>query len=349
MKPSEVEVALKAAKAINKPVMIWGSPGIGKSETVASFAKKSGMQLFDIRLALLDPTDLRGIPYFDPDSKTAKWGSPSMLPQSDETPSLLFLDEINAAPPSIQAAAYQLVLDRKVGEFSLPDNCFIVAAGNRAGDRGVVHEMPAPLENRFIHIDFEVNSKDWITWAVDNKKHPDTVGYISYSPGSLNDFDPKNKNDHGFPTPRSWSTTSDILVHGDNDGLSPKITKQLISGTIGPGKSIEFLAYQKISSHLPNPMDILTGKVTTFSDKVKDEISAHYSMIVSLVYSLNEVYDNDHPDLDKYMDNFMEFLDKNVQPEFNIFAMSTIASAKKINPIKFPSFSKWSKKYNKFF
>lgn len=350
MKPSDILKALAILHRADKPTMLWGPPGVGKSKLAEQFALSIGARLLDTRLALLDPTDLRGIPYFDPETKTAKWGAPSMLPpEYSEESYILFLDEINAAPPSVQAAAYQLILDRKVGEYSLPKNVYILAAGNRSGDRGVTYEMPAPLENRLVHLDFTVDKDDWIDWAIDNEKHPDTIGFISHSPGSLNDFDPKNKTDHGFPTPRSWSSVSDILEACSKEDSPEILTKNLVSGTIGQGKSIEFFAFRKISSHLPTPEDVLSGKVTSFSDKVKDEISAHHSMIISLIYTLNRTVEDEPSLMDDYMGNFMTFLDNNVQPEFNVFAMSKLSRAKKVRPVQYKSFSPWAKKYNKFF
>lgn len=354
MKSSQIIQALQVSEAANIPIMIWGSPGVGKSATVQQYAANNNKALFDIRLALLDPTDLRGIPFIDPETKTAKWGKASIFPTVNDGPSVLFLDEINAAPPSVQAAAYQLVLDRRIGEYELPEDCMIAAAGNRAGDRGVVHEMPSPLENRFTHLDFDVDKEDWVTWALNSRVHPDVISYIEHSPNSLNQFDPKNRTDHGFATPRSWSSVSKILFNTGsltdiNEKENVKVTNGLIKGTIGIGKGGEFVAFRKISSHLPNPMDILEGKTTKLPEVVKDEISAHYSMIISLVYCLNQAFDESSDNLNSYVSSYFKFLDNNMQPELNVLGVKTLQKTKKIKPLKYDGFTEFSNTYGKYF
>lgn len=324
MRPNQLLSALPIMQSINRPIMIWGSPGIGKSDLIRQFALACNRKVFDERLALLDPTDLRGIPYFDPETKTAKWGLPSMLPTEASGPSILFLDEINAAPPSIQAAAYQLVLDRCIGDYRLPDDCFIVAAGNLESDKAVTHTMPTPLLNRFTHITLDVSADDWIDWAMTKSVHPDIVGYISYMKGNLHKFDSRNLNERGFPTPRSWAFSSEILYEtersfGDNKE-SNRITRDLISGTIGEGMSVEFFAHRDISKYLPQPIDVLNGSIKTLHKNVETEISAHYTMIVSLIYEMSNVSKKQTLPSD-YLDNFLIFIDKNLGPEFCTLAL----------------------------
>jgi MoxR-like ATPase len=162
--------------------------------------------LIDIRLSLWEPTDIKGIPYFDSNSGTMVWGAPSELPTQEFAAQydtiVLFLDEMNSAAPSVQAAAYQLILNRRVGTYKLPDNVVIVAAGNREADKGVTYRMPAPLANRFIHLELAVSFDDWFSWAVNNKIHKDVVGYLTFAKKDLYDFDPKSPS-RSFATPRS--------------------------------------------------------------------------------------------------------------------------------------------------
>lgn len=322
MRPNQLLRALPIMQAVNRPIMIWGSPGIGKSDLIREFAKSCNRKVFDERLALLDPTDLRGIPYFDPETKTAKWGLPSMLPTEADGPSILFLDEINAAPPSIQAAAYQLVLDRCIGDYKLPDDVFIVAAGNLESDKAVTHTMPTPLLNRFTHIQLDVSADDWIEWAMRNKVHPDVVGYISYMKGNLHKFDSRNVNERGFPTPRSWAFSSNILYEFErsfgDDKETNRLAKDLIGGTIGEGMMTEFFAHRDISKYLPQPIDVLNGSVKKLHDKVKDEISAHYTLIVTLIYELT----NQKQLPSDYLDNFLSFIDTNLGVEFCTMALN---------------------------
>lgn len=328
MTPSKVYTALKLMCAIDKPVMIWGPPGIGKSDIVRLLARNMNRKVFDIRLALLDPTDLRGIPYFDPETKTAKWGQASMLPTEADGPSILFLDEINAAPPSIQAAAYQLVLDRRIGEYIVPKNTFIVAAGNKETDKGVTHAMPTPLLNRFTHIEFEVSANDWLVWAEDQSIHPDIVGFISHSKASLHKFNPSNCNERGFPTPRSWASVSSIIYGAEETGLDEdRVFKELISGTIGEGMTAEFFAHRDIAKFLPHPKDVLDGKEKKLSNKVKDEISAHYTMIIRLMYEMSEL---NKSLTNNQMDNFLVFIDENFSPEFCTYSLNKIMHNEKI-------------------
>jgi len=158
---------LAAAAGHHAPVMVWGPPGVGKSRIVADIAKARGVPLIDIRLSQMEPTDLRGIPFRREDR--VEWSVPAMLPDASRhgASGILFLDEINAAPPTVSAAAYQLILDRRLGEYRVPEAWAIFAAGNRQGDRGVTYVMPAPLANRFTHYELVPHLDDWVAWAVE--------------------------------------------------------------------------------------------------------------------------------------------------------------------------------------
>jgi MoxR-like ATPase len=155
MKPSRVETVLSHTLTTRWPTFLWGPPGVGKSSIVRKIAGDRGLHLLDVRASLLDPTDLRGLPYVADDR--ARWSPPSFLPHDPDSQGLLFFDELNAAPPLVQASLYQLTLDRRVGEYELPAGWSIVAAGNRAEDGSVTYRMPAALANRFIHLEFEVH------------------------------------------------------------------------------------------------------------------------------------------------------------------------------------------------
>ena len=141
---------------------IWGSPGVGKSSIIGQLARSLNLALRDIRALLLDPVDLRGLPYVA--DGRSKWATPEFLPQ--EGAGILLLDELNSAPAMVQAAFYQLILDRRLGEYTLPDGWVIIAAGNRDGDRAHTTRMPTPLRNRFVHLEFEVDAQEWSEWAI---------------------------------------------------------------------------------------------------------------------------------------------------------------------------------------
>ena len=149
----------------NSPYLCGAPPGIGKSQVIAQAARDLGIDLIDVRAVLLDPVDLRGLPHID-ENRRACWCPPDFLPR--EGCGVMLLDELNAAPPLVQAACYQLVLDRCLGEYRLPEGWSMVAAGNRETDRAVTHRMPSALANRFAHLNFDVDAEEWIQWAQDN-------------------------------------------------------------------------------------------------------------------------------------------------------------------------------------
>ena len=333
VRASEVKpVVLRAMKA-NRPIFIWGAPGIGKSELVEQIVNSGDLgssTVIDMRLALLEPTDLRGYPFRNPETNLMEWSPPSDLPSKEFASKfdtvVLFLDELNSAPPSVQAAAYQLVLNRKVGQYELPDNVRIVAAGNRETDRGVTFRMPAPLANRFRHINMDVNFEDWQQWAVNNSVHPDVVGYLTYSKGDLFDFDAKSSS-QAFATPRSWNFVSEMLnVDGFNSASSFE-QKAEISGAIGEGMAIKFVEHRKVAKHLPNPSQVIDGSVKKLDSKVSSEISAKYSLVVGLAYELNEEYQKS-PSITKEfkssLNNLVSFAFDNFEPEMVVFLFRTI-------------------------
>jgi hypothetical protein len=192
------------------------------------------MPLIDIRAALLDPTDLRGIPTVD--NGRSVWCPPAFLPSEQEPAGILFFDELSAAPTLVQGSLYQLTLDRRIGEYRLPDGWRIVAAGNRAQDGSIAFRMPAALANRFVHLDFEIDLDDWRAWAIRSRVHPLVIGFLSTRPALLFDM---SHPERGFPTPRSWEIVSDALRAMDGFATASDV----VLGIVGEGASVEFLAY----------------------------------------------------------------------------------------------------------
>jgi len=262
------------------PTFIWGSPGVGKSSLIAQIAQQKDMKFIDLRLSLLDPTDLRGIPFFAKEEKKAVWAKPEFLPDTDSTDfGILFLDEINSAPPTIQAAAYQLILDRKIGEYSLPQNYSIIAAGNYETDRGVTYRMPTPLANRFVHLNFDLDFESWKLWAYQNKIDRRIISYLSYKPSDLFMFDPKSQS-KSFATPRSWKFVDDIL----KSKVKEILLEDVISGAVGIETAQEFLNYVKVMDKLPNIENILKGDDV----KIPTQNSALYALCIGIVYALKK-------------------------------------------------------------
>ena len=255
--PKAAKRSIRKAIQTRRPVFLWGPPGIGKSDIVKQIGEDAGREVIDVRLALWEPTDIKGIPYYNADKGAMVWAPPAELPTDPESTAVIFLDELNSAPPAVQAAAYQLILNRKVGTYSLPKGVDIVAAGNREGDRGVTYRMPAPLANRFIHLEAKVDFDDFQEWAVMNAVHPEVVGYVGFAKQDLYDFDPKSPS-KAFATPRSWVFVSDLLKDDDTD---IDTLHNLIAGAVGDGLAVKFMAHRKIAGRLPKAEDILSGKV----------------------------------------------------------------------------------------
>jgi hypothetical protein len=285
--PNECRSRLLRAFKVKRPVFIWGPPGVGKSELVAGLATELGGHCIDLRLGQMEPTDLRGIPFYNKDNGKMDWAPPVDLPGAEMAKQypliVLFLDEMNVAAPAVQAAAYQLILNRRLGTYYLPDNVVLVAAGNRESDKGVSFRMPMPLANRFVHLEVRADYDSWNEWAVQNRVHKDVVGYIGFAKQDLMDFNPRSSS-RAFATPRSWSFVSEFLY--DEDATDAELS-DLISGTVGDGLGVKFMAHRKHASKMPNPSDILAGKVKTLEVK---EVSAMYSLTVSMCYELQDAY-----------------------------------------------------------
>ena len=263
-------------------VMLWGPPGVGKSQAVRQIAKMiedgSGkrVNVTDVRLLLFNPIDLRGIPVANDDRTLAVWLKPKIFQMDggDDTVNILFLDEISAAPQSVQAAAYQITLDRVVGEHKLPDNCIVIAAGNRVTDKSVSFKMPKALANRLLHIEIEGSFASWRKWAVSNGINGKVLGYLSFRNDRLFGFDASN-DDLAFPTPRSWEMVSNLLntVNGDVGKMYP-----MIAGLVGAGPAIEFKTWCGVYGDLPSMDDIFAGKAAG----IPKSTDAMYALVSSM-------------------------------------------------------------------
>jgi hypothetical protein len=244
--------------------MIWGPPGIGKSSIVAQTAAKHHIEFIDLRLSQLAPTDLRGLPVADRKTNTSRWFPPEFLPKRGR--GILFLDEINLAPPTMQGMAQQLILDRRVGSYSVPSGWFIWAAGNRKEDRATVFDMPAPLANRFIHLDVQPNLESFKRYALFHNLHEQIVSFVMFRPELLHKLNPQQP---AWPSPRSW-VMADSLHKAGLD----------ISPAVGPGTAAEFNAYLALYTHVPNLQHIIDGNGT--GEIFPEEPSVRYATVVGL-------------------------------------------------------------------
>jgi hypothetical protein len=289
VKISEAIPLITRAFKKKRPVFLWGPPGIGKSELVQEIGNSGALgntHVIDMRLALFEPTDLRGYPAPDLENGKMVWLPPADLPSAEFAAQfdtvIVFLDEMNSAAPSVQAAGYQLILNRAIGQYKLPDNVVLIAAGNRETDKGVTYRMPKPLENRFVHFELRVDFQDWLNWAVNNDIDADIVGYLSFAKGDLYNFDPQSSS-RGFGTPRSWTFTSELIE--DDEDTSESMMTDLVAGCVGEGIAVKFMAHKKIAGDLPVPEDVLDAKVKKIDNT---EISACYALATSLCYELRD-------------------------------------------------------------
>ena len=339
---------LKAFK-VKRPLFLWGPPGIGKSDLVAGITKELGGIMYDCRLGQMEPTDIRGIPFYNKDIGKMDWAPPIDLPD-EETASkypivVLFLDEMNSASGSVQAAAYQLILNFRIGKYHLPKNVVIVAAGNRESDKGVTFRMPTPLANRFLHQEMKVDFPSWLEWAVNNKVHKDVVGYLSFAKQDLYDFDAKSSS-RAFATPRTWMFVSELLQEddGDNETLA-----NMISGTVGEGLAIKFMAHRKVAAKMPNPSDILSGKVKDLNVK---EVSAMYSLVISMCYELKGAIEAKVEDkkFHEMCDNFLGYMMKNFETELTVMGARIALTTYDLPflPTKLKNFDEFHQRYGKY-
>jgi len=291
------------------PTFLWGPPGIGKSSIVKQIAQANDYAFIDLRLSLMDPTDLKGIPFYDEEAHQALWAPPSFLPR--EGKGILFLDELNSAPPAVQASAYQLILDRKVGEYSLPEGWAIVAAGNREGDRGVVYRMPSPLANRFVHLEMEVSAEDWRDWAYGAGLDERVIAYIGYKSDDLFSFDP-TQNEKSFATPRSWEFVSSLL----RSKMDDKLLLETIGGAIGKERGVRFLSFAKVMHRLPDIEAILEKGEGAYPD----DIEVLHALATGLVMAIREKFTEER------MDNLLNYT-LELQSEFAVMIVQDLQRA----------------------
>ena len=275
IKPSLLKQEIQANRQVGLNTMIWGGPGIGKSEIPSQIAESSGVKLLDFRANLFDPVDVRGIPYLAKMKESAKhftrWAVPDVFPivERDGEEGIFLIDELPTAPPATQNAFLQLLITRVVGDYRIPDGWSIIAAGNRLTDAAAVYQMPSPVRNRLAHYELETDLDDWVEWAVSNGVDTSLVSFIRYRPNLLYNFNPE---DYAFPTPRSWSYVDKRLK-------LPKVNEESlfygVSALVGDGAAGEYIAFRQIYTELPD-IDHLIDNPHTY--KVDDNPAVMYAL-----------------------------------------------------------------------
>ncbi|MRR57061.1 MAG: AAA family ATPase [Deltaproteobacteria bacterium] len=253
VKPSLAITILKSGLGVNVPMFLWGPPGIGKSQIVAQVAAELKLPLIDIRAVLLDPVDLRGVPSVE--NGTTRWNPPIFLPTEGE--GVLFLDELSQAPDSVQSSLLQLVLDRKLGEYCMPEGWRILAAGNRVIDGTFSRKISKALGSRFAtHLELAVDLDEWCAWAINNNVPTEIISFIRLRPDLLHHFDPKSQG-NSFPCPRIWANIGQFMGRLPQEAELP-----FFAGALGFGPAAEFTSYLQIYRDLPDVEDIMRNPDT---------------------------------------------------------------------------------------
>lgn len=319
-------------------VMLWGPPGVGKSQAIRQLAQRiteetgKKTHVTDVRLLLFNPIDLRGIPTANEDKTLAIWLKPQIfqMDPGDSVVNILFLDEISAAPQSVQAAAYQITLDRTVGEHKLPDNCIVIAAGNRTTDKSVAYKMPKALANRLLHIEVEHSFGAWKQWAIHSGIHPKVLGFLTFRQNYLMRFD-SGSEELAFATPRSWEMVSNLLTHvsDDVDQILP-----MISGVVGTGVAVEFRTWTQVYDDLPDLEDIFNGR----KPKLPRGTDAMYALTSAMT-----AYARAHKDDIPRITHSLVYADR-MPPDFSAMLMKdymAIEPGYRSKLMQIPEFMRW--------
>jgi len=271
------------------PLMLWGPPGVGKSAAVRDVCRQHAIGLVDIRLSQREPVDLRGLPV--PRGDVVEWLLSSEWPRDPSSRGVILFDELTAADRTLQVAAYELILDRRLGDlYAVPPGWYVVAAGNRLSDRAVSTPLSSALANRFCHVEVEADLESWAAWAVERGVHPDVIGFLRFRPDCL--FDLGNTADRGWPSPRSWERVSTELDLLERTPLAPDVRARLlrvvITGLVGPGAALEFLAFRSLAAKLPDAVAMLEGRAPVV---VPERADQRYALCSALVHHLRRSRD----------------------------------------------------------
>ncbi len=332
---------------------LTGKPGIGKSAAVYKAAEIIGQRLglgtaipvVDIRLIYVNPVDLRGLPYPDVEQGTAVWLQSGLLPMVEKYGEhlILFWDELTSAPPTVQAAAFQAVWERKLGDWQMAPNWIQVVAGNRLTDRGVTYQMPTPLANRLVHLEVEEDLESWKKWALERGLDSRVIGFLNFRPQFLSNFD-LNRDSKAFASPRTWEILANLLQCFPDPNATIAAT-DVVRGTVGEGVAAEFLAFCRMTEELPDIEQILLGQNTTVP-KEADLLCALSGALVSRVVNYAR---EQHRDLPVFLGNMLSYT-ANLPDEF---AVMTVRDALKSAIITaelrlLPEWSQWATQYRKY-
>lgn len=277
--PGKLPALLSYLYKLKLAGFIWGEPGIGKSESVHQFAKNEDMVLEDVRLTQLDAPDLQGLKWIDEKSGTTRSYRPEFFPV-ENIPGIVFLDELTAAEPRMQATAYQLVLDRRCGPHILPEKWMVIGAGNSPEDGAISYKMGSALSDRFVHIHVEANPNDWMEWALEHDIHPAVLSFIRVKPEYLTTIQGQAKSTQLIaPSPRSWSRVSQVM----KSVADKSCNSILINGIVGESAAVEFIHTAEEIADLPSMFDLLNEPNSkTAAKMIPNKISCLYGLAYSM-------------------------------------------------------------------
>ncbi len=265
------------------PLMVWGAPGIGKSTILRRIAEERGIGFIDIRLAQREPVDIRGLPVPNKEKGSVDWLISGDWPRDPNSRGIILFDEITAADRSLQVAAYELILDRRLGSlYKMPDGWLVCAAGNRIQDAAVAKTMSSALANRFLHVELQENAEMWVQWGLRHDIHPAVLGFIRYRPDLLFHQDHENL-ERGWPSPRSWERVSTILNLFSKEEAEFLVDK-MIYGLIGNQAGVEFCAFRKLSEEFDTVLDLMSNSSKEIH--VPEKPDRKYAFCAAVVYHL---------------------------------------------------------------
>ena len=285
------------------PLMLWGPPGIGKSTIIRELTEELDIGFIDVRLAQREPVDIRGLPVPRDDREGVDWIIASEWPresQEDFKPrGIILFDEITAADPSLQVAAYELILDRRLGKlYDVPEGWYIVAAGNRTKDGAVARAMSSALANRFCHLELRSDADSWVDWGWKNGIHPSVLGFIRFRPDLL--FNMSGDRERGWPSPRTWARVSREMMMAERTGLSNRALSHIIEGLIGVGAAIEFQGFVKWADKLPDIAAILNGEAEV---AIPERTDQKFALVSAMVHHILE-----RPDIGQILNGVIDIL-----------------------------------------
>ncbi len=279
--------AAQVAGRMTASWMLHGRPGIGKTQIVSQLATETGSRLFDLRLTTIEPQDLRGLPFYDHDTRRTVWYPPEDLPHDPARPAILFLDELTAAAPGLQPTVYGLLQERRVGQHVLPANTFIVAAGNTVDDGAIAYDMGTALSDRLIHLSMVAEPADWITgFAVPQRLHPAVIAFVRTRPDLLDTTQDAVQRGHVITcTPRSWARVSALMGAVTDRALRDV----LIAGTVGQAAAAEFALLERDIAATVQVADMIAAAPRDRAALYPDSLHG----LTALVYALVTLADRD--------------------------------------------------------